>query len=143
MGASTLSALSGVGKGIKWLSNINMGLSFFVLVFFIVFGSTLFGLTALGLGIWDYLISIPGNIFTVWSGSPIESFTASVPAAVQALPDEDLTAVFEAASSPWGTVASFGEGLPASAAGLSADDIAATYAVATESRLSGLSLIHI
>ena len=137
MGASTLSALSGVGKGIKWLSNINMGLSFFVLVFFIVFGSTLFGLTALGLGIWDYLISIPGNIFTVWSGSPIESFTASVPAAVQALPAEDLTAVFEAASSPWGTVASFGEGLPASAAGLSADDIAATYAVATESRLSG------
>lgn len=28
MGASTMSALSGVGKGIKWLSNINMGLSF-------------------------------------------------------------------------------------------------------------------
>lgn len=67
MGASTLSALSGVGKGIKWLSNINMGLSFFVLVFFLVFGSTMFGLTALGLGIWDYLLSIPGNIFTVWA----------------------------------------------------------------------------
>jgi len=28
MGASTLSALSGVGKGIKWLSNINMGSAF-------------------------------------------------------------------------------------------------------------------
>ena len=27
MGASTLSVLSGVGKGIKWLSNINMVLS--------------------------------------------------------------------------------------------------------------------
>ena len=67
MGASTLSALSGVGKGIKWLSNINMGLSFFVLIFFLVFGSTMFGLTALGLGIWDYLLSIPGNIFTVWA----------------------------------------------------------------------------
>lgn len=67
MGASTLSALSGVGKGIKWLSNINMGLSFFVLVFFLVMGSTMFGLTALGLGIWDYLLSIPGNIFTVWA----------------------------------------------------------------------------
>ena len=36
MGASTLSALSGVGKGIKWLSNINMGLSFFLLAFFLV-----------------------------------------------------------------------------------------------------------
>jgi choline/glycine/proline betaine transport protein len=67
MGASTLSALSGVGKGIKWLSNINMGLSFFLLAFFIIFGSTFFGLTALFLGIWDYLISIPGNILTVWS----------------------------------------------------------------------------
>ena len=67
MGASTLSALSGVGKGIKWLSNINMGLSFFVLTFFLIFGSTVFGLTTLFVGMWDYLISIPGNIFTVWA----------------------------------------------------------------------------
>lgn len=73
MGASTLSALSGVGKGIKWLSNINMGLSFFVLAFFVIFGSTLFGLTALFLGIWDYLLSIPGNIFTVWSADGTET----------------------------------------------------------------------
>lgn len=73
MGASTLSALSGVGKGIKWLSNINMGLSFFVLAFFIVFGPTLFGLQALFVGLWDYLLSIPGNMFTVWTknGTPM------------------------------------------------------------------------
>ena len=72
MGASTLSALSGVGKGIKWLSNINMGLSFFVLAFFVVFGSTLFGLQALFVGMWDYVVSIPGTLFTVWSkdGTP-------------------------------------------------------------------------
>ena len=67
MGASTLSALSGVGKGIKWLSNINMGLSFFLIAFFVVFGSTWFGLQALFVGIWDYLLSIPGNLFTVWT----------------------------------------------------------------------------
>lgn len=67
MGASTLSALSGVGKGIKWLSNINMGLSFFILAFFLVFGSTLFGLQALAVGVFDYLVSIPGNILTVWT----------------------------------------------------------------------------
>jgi choline/glycine/proline betaine transport protein len=72
MGASTPSALSGVGKGIKWLSNINMGLSFFVLFFFLVFGSTFFGLSALFVGIWDYLISIPANIFTVWAGDGTE-----------------------------------------------------------------------
>jgi choline/carnitine/betaine transport len=73
MGASTLSALSGVGKGIKWLSNINMGLSFFLLAFFMIFGSTLFGLQVLFVGMWDYLVSIPGNIFSVWSknGTPV------------------------------------------------------------------------
>ena len=72
MGASTLSALSGVGKGIKWLSNINMGLSFFILAFFLAFGSTFFGLQALFVGIWDYLVSIPGNILTVWSADGTE-----------------------------------------------------------------------
>lgn len=73
MGASTLSALSGVGKGIKWLSNVNMGLSFFLLAFFVVFGSTLFGLQALFVGLWDYVVSLPGNLFTVWSkdGTPV------------------------------------------------------------------------
>ena len=73
MGASTLSALSGVGKGIKWLSNINMGLSFFLLAFFLIFGSTFFGLQALFVGIFDYIVSIPGNIFTVWAADGTET----------------------------------------------------------------------
>jgi choline/carnitine/betaine transport len=73
MGASTLSALSGVGKGIKWLSNINMGLSFFILAFFLLFGSTFFGAQALILGIFDYLVSIPGNFLTVWSADGTET----------------------------------------------------------------------
>lgn len=137
MGASTLSALSGVGKGIKWLSNINMGLSFFVLVFFVIFGSTFFGLQALFVGIWDYLISIPGNMFAVYSATPMDAFTASVPAAVQSLPAEDLSTVYSSATSPWGTLASFTEGLPASAAGLSATDVSAAYEAGVEGRLSG------
>ncbi|QXT38931.1 BCCT family transporter [Gymnodinialimonas ceratoperidinii] len=77
MGASTLSALSGVGKGIKWLSNINMGLSFFILAFFLIFGSTFFGLQALFVGIFDYLVSIPGNILTVWASDGVEGSEAS------------------------------------------------------------------
>ncbi|MEP3231877.1 MAG: BCCT family transporter [Hyphomicrobiales bacterium] len=68
MVASTLSALSGVGKGIKWLSNINMGLSFFILAFFLVFGSTFFGLKALVVGMWDYILALPSMSVTVWSG---------------------------------------------------------------------------
>jgi choline/carnitine/betaine transport len=57
MGLSTLSAASGVGKGVKWLSNINMSLSFLLLAFFLVFGSTLLSFELLGTGILDYLIS--------------------------------------------------------------------------------------
>jgi choline/glycine/proline betaine transport protein len=67
MGGSTLSALSGVGKGIKWLSNFNMALTFFILFFFLVFGSTFFGLSNFFVGIWDYLLTVPKNMVTVWT----------------------------------------------------------------------------
>lgn len=66
MGLSTLSALSGVGKGIKWLSNLNMGLTFFFLAFLLVFGSTAFALKALFVGLGDYLLGLPAMMLTVW-----------------------------------------------------------------------------
>lgn len=72
MAASTLSALSGVGKGIKWLSNLNMGLSIFLLSFFLIFGSTFFGLQALVVGIWDYLVNQFALMFTVWRSDGVE-----------------------------------------------------------------------
>ncbi|MBD3663198.1 BCCT family transporter [Sulfitobacter aestuariivivens] len=72
MGASTLSALSGVGKGIKWLSNINMVLSIVLLGFFIIFGATFFGATAFFVGIWDYLISLPYLSFNVYSSDGVD-----------------------------------------------------------------------
>ena len=76
MVCSTLSALSGVGKGIKWLSNINMVLSFGLLAFFLVFGSTMFALTLLGKGIFSYIVALPALTFTVFpadgAGSPGE-----------------------------------------------------------------------
>ncbi|GFE64804.1 BCCT family transporter [Litoreibacter roseus] len=77
MGASTLSALSGVGKGIKWLSNINMALSIFLLAFFLLFGSTFFGLQALIVGVWDYLIAMPDMMFRVWRTDGVEGSVAS------------------------------------------------------------------
>jgi choline/glycine/proline betaine transport protein len=137
MGASTLSALSGVGKGIKWLSNINMGLSFFVLIFFLVFGSTFFGLSTLFVGIFDFLISIPGNIFAVFQPVSLEAFAANAPTAVASLPAGDLAAVHSAATSPWGTLSSFQEGLPATAAILPQEAVAGAYAAGTEGRLAG------
>ena len=67
MGASTLSAMSGVGRGIKWLSNINMSLSLFLLGFFTLFGATLFVVKALFVGIWDYLLALVPMSVVVWS----------------------------------------------------------------------------
>ena len=66
MCASTVSALSGVGRGIKWLSNINMSLSLFLLLFFVFFGSTLFMFKALFVGIYDYLLAVVPMSITVW-----------------------------------------------------------------------------
>lgn len=76
MGASTLSALSGVGKGIKWLSNINMVLSIFLLGFFIIFGATWFGFSAMFVGLWDYLIALPGLSFNVFRSDGVEGSEA-------------------------------------------------------------------
>jgi len=76
MGASTLSALSGVGKGIKWLSNINMVLSIVLLGFFIIFGATWFGAQAMFIGIWDYVIALPSMSFNVFKSDGVEGSEA-------------------------------------------------------------------
>ena len=76
MGASTLSALSGVGKGIKWLSNLNMVLSIILLGFFIIFGATWFGFTAMFVGLWDYLIALPWLSFNVYRSDGVDGSEA-------------------------------------------------------------------
>ena len=72
MGLSTLSALSGVGKGIKWLSNINMVLSIILLGFFIMFGATWFGFNAFFVGIFDYVLALPEMSFNVFRSDGVE-----------------------------------------------------------------------
>lgn len=71
--AATLSARSGVGRGIKWLSNINMGLSFFLLAFFLIFGSTMLAIESLFVGVWDYLVTFPQTAVTVWQQDGTET----------------------------------------------------------------------
>ena len=67
VGASTLSALSGVGRGIKWLSNLNMGLSFLLLAVFLILGSGLLGIELLATGIYDYLRTLPALALTLFT----------------------------------------------------------------------------
>lgn len=72
MGASILSAVSGVGKGIKWLSNLNMVLSFILLAFFLTFGSPVVALKSFFLGIMDYIVNFPVQAVTYWANADIE-----------------------------------------------------------------------
>ena len=72
MGLSTLSAISGVGRGIKWLSNTNMVLSIFLLSFLIIFGATFFGAKAFFVGLWDYVLALPWLSFNVYSSDGVE-----------------------------------------------------------------------
>jgi len=78
MTASTASALSGVGKGIKILSNINMSLSIALLAFFLIFGSTFFGLNALLFGIFDYIVALPTLLFEVFRSDGVEGSVATL-----------------------------------------------------------------
>ncbi|WP_409432977.1 BCCT family transporter [Litorimonas sp. RW-G-Af-16] len=77
MSASTASALSGVNKGIKWLSNINMGLSIFLLLFFVAFGATFFAFKTFFLAIWDYFLALPAMSVTVWREGALAEWQAA------------------------------------------------------------------
>lgn len=51
---STISAVSGVGRGVKYLSNLNLVMSFILLASFIIFGSFTFSMKMYGLGLVEY-----------------------------------------------------------------------------------------
>ncbi|MCK0127670.1 BCCT family transporter [Erythrobacter sp. F6033] len=72
VGASTVSALSGVGRGIKWLSNLNMGLSFGLLGLFAVAGSGLYAIELLWSGTLDYILTLPQQTLTLFKADGSE-----------------------------------------------------------------------
>ncbi len=55
---ATLSALSGVNKGIKLLSEYNMHLTTVILTFFLIFGPTAYLLGAFATNVGDYLVNV-------------------------------------------------------------------------------------
>jgi choline-glycine betaine transporter len=68
--------MSGLKRGIKWLSNINMSLSVFLIAFFVLFGATFFALKMFFYTIWDYLIALPAMSTTVWTATGVEPSSA-------------------------------------------------------------------
>ncbi len=76
VGISTMSAISGVGKGIKWLSNLNLGLSFILFAGFLVAGSALFASRVFAVGIFDLLANLPRLSLTLLSPDGTETGNA-------------------------------------------------------------------
>lgn len=50
-----LSSTTGLDKGIKWLSNLNMGLALALMLFVLIFGPTIFILNSFTLALGDYI----------------------------------------------------------------------------------------
>lgn len=137
MGMSIVSAVSGVGRGVKYLSNLNLVLSLILLLTFIIFGSFIFAMTTYATSFVDYILNFIQMSFGAYSPMSLEEFTAAAPASVQALGAEDLASVYSSATGPWGSLGGFTEGLPAAAAALSEADIAAAYEAGNEGRQFG------
>ena len=64
-GLATASVVSGVGRGIKWLSNFNMGLAALFLLFVLIAGPTLFLLREFVQNFGDYFSNVLGLTFDV------------------------------------------------------------------------------
>ena len=139
MSMSIVSAVSGVGRGVKYLSNLNLVLSLILLLTFIIFGSFLFAMTTYATAMVDYIIHFFSLSFNAYSPMGLAEFTSALPDAVKALPAADIAALHGGATGPWGSLAGFQDGVPASVAALpdSAALTAAIYDSATEGRQFG------
>lgn len=67
MTLSVGSAISGVGKGVKYLSNFNLVLSIILLICFITFGSFAFSSTLYANALYDYILHILEMSFSAYS----------------------------------------------------------------------------
>jgi len=139
MGLSIVSAVSGVGRGIKYLSNLNLVLSLILLLTFAFFGSFLFAMTKYGTALVDYLIHFTSLSFGAYGPQSLEAFQAALPEAVKGLPSEDIMAIYNVGTNAWGSFEAFVKALPESVAGLENSDQVATalYEIGEQGRQFG------
>ena len=139
MGMSIISAVSGVGRGIKYLSNLNLVLSLILLLTFVFFGSFLFAMTKYGTAMVDYIIHFISLSFGAYGPQSMEAFKAAMPEVAKGLPAEDITAIYNAGTNAWGSLAAFTKAMPASVTALAnADEVTtALYAAGNQGRQFG------
>ncbi|MEM7375980.1 MAG: BCCT family transporter [Pseudomonadota bacterium] len=133
MGLSIISAVSGVGRGVKYLSNLNLVLSLILLLTFVVFGSFLFAMSTYVSAFIDYMVNFLGLSFLAYNPQSAADFASALPA--EAAPYAD--ALRGGATNAWGSFDGFTSGLEGEAAALSGDTLQAAYAAGEPGRQFG------
>jgi choline-glycine betaine transporter len=133
MGLSILSAVSGVGRGVKYLSNLNLVLSLILLLVFVVFGSFVFAMSTYVSALVDYMANFLSLSFGAYGPQSAAEFAAALPADAAAHAD----ALRGGATNAWGSYDGFVSGLEGDAAALPAETLAAAYAAGEQGRQFG------
>ena len=133
MGLSIISAVSGVGRGVKYLSNLNLVLSLILLLTFVVFGSFFFAMSTYGAALIDYLLHIVQLSFGAYGPQPAGDFVANLPEAAAPLADT----LKGGATNAWGSYGGFVSGLEGDAAALPEDVLREVYAAGEPARQFG------
>ncbi len=133
MGLSIVSAVSGVGKGIKYLSNLNLVLSLILLLTFIIFGSFIFAMTTYATALVDYIWHYLSLSFVAFSSIDANQFASALPEAAKPFASE----LFGGATNAWGSFDGFVSGLTGSAANLDTATLSAAYDAGESGRLFG------
>ncbi|NIZ60221.1 glycine/betaine ABC transporter [Sedimentitalea sp. CY04] len=133
MGLSIISAVSGVGRGVKYLSNLNLVLSIILLLTFVIFGSFLFAMTTYATALMDYILHFAALSFGPYTPQSPEVFAAALPEAAKPLAG-DLMA---GATNAWGSFGGFKSGLEGAAAALPEETLAAVYDAGNAGRQFG------
>ncbi len=130
MGMSIISAVSGVGRGVKYLSNLNLVLSLILLMTFVIFGSFVFAMTTYATAMLDYILNFFSLSFGAYGPQDAGAFAAALPEAAKPLASELLGG----ATNPWGSFGGFKEGLEGAAAELDDATLTAAYAAGDDGR---------
>ena len=133
MSLSIVSAVSGVGRGVKYLSNLNLVLSLVLLFTFIAFGSFIFAMSTYVTALIDYIVNFIGLSFGAYGPQSAADFAAALP--TDAAPFAD--ALRGGATNTWGSYDGFVGGLEGDAAALPAETLAAVYSAGEQGRQFG------
>jgi len=127
---SIVSAVSGVGRGVKYLSNLNLILSIFLLLIFVFFGSFFFAMTTYGTAFIDYILHYISLSFNAYLPMSESQYLELIPESAKTFSSE----LFANSTNAWGSYQSFLSSLSDKAAALDEDTLKQAYMAGNEGR---------